>query len=88
MVQDIYDADEMEYASDPTMVQPRRRTGFFVTDKDYSAYDTLACVDKLKKNIDEGEMMSEEEILAMRGLLNPDNDNITHRSRRLKRRQK
>lgn len=88
MVQDVFDADEMEYASDPTMVRPRRRTGFFVTDKDYAAYDTLACVDKLKKNIDEGDMMSESEILAMRGEMNPDNDNITHRSRRLKRRQK
>lgn len=88
MVQDIFDADEMEYASDPTMVRPRRRTGFFVTDKDYAAYDTLACVDKLKKNIEEGDMMSESEILAMRGEMNPDNDNITHRSRRLKRRQK
>lgn len=88
MVQDVFDADEMEYASDPTMVRPRRRTGFFVTDKDYAAYDTLACVDKLKKNIEEGDMMSESEILAMRGEMNPDNDNITHRSRRLKRRQK
>lgn len=88
MVQDVFDADEMEYASDPTMVKPRRRTGFFVTDKDYAAYDTLACVDKLKKNIEEGDMMSESEILAMRGEMNPDNDNITHRSRRLKRRQK
>lgn len=88
MVQDVYDADEMEYASDPTMVRPRRRTGFFVTDKDYAAYDTLACVDKLKKNIEEGDMMSESEILAMRGEMNPDNDNITHRSLRLKRRQK
>lgn len=88
MVQDIYDADEMEYASDPTMVRPRRRTGFFITDKDYSAYDTLACVDKLKKTIDDGDMMSEEEILTLRGQLNPDNDNIRHMSRRLKRRHK
>lgn len=88
MVQEVYDADEMEYASDPTMIRPRRRTGFFVTDKDYAAYDTLACVDKLKKNIEDGDMMSESEILAMRGELNPDNDNITHRSRRLRRRQK
>lgn len=88
MVQDVFDADEMEYASDPTMVRPRRRTGFFITDKDFSAYDTLACVDKLKKNIEEGDMMSESEILAMRGEMNPDNDNITHRSHRLKRRQK
>lgn len=88
MVQSEYDADEMEYASDPTMVKPRRRTGFLILDKDYNAYDTLACVDKLKKSVDEGDMMSEEEILAMRGDLNPDNDAVMHRSRRLKRHMK
>ena len=88
MVQSIYDADEMEYASDPTMVKPLRRTGFFITNKDYNSYDTLATVDKLKKSVDENDMMSEQEILAMRGELNPDNDNVRHRSRRLKRRQK
>ena len=88
MVQSEYDADEMEYASDPTMIKPRRRVGFFVTDRDYAAYDTLACVDKLKKSVDENDMMTPEEILAMRGELNPDNDNVRHRSRRLKRRQK
>lgn len=88
MVQDVYDADEMEYASDPTMVRPKRRTGFFITNKDYNSYDTLACVDNLKKSIDNGDMMSEEEILAMRGEINPDNDNVRHRSRKLRRRQK
>lgn len=88
MVQSIYDADEMEYASDPTMIKPKRRKGFFITNKDYASYDTLATVDKLKKSVDENDMMSPEEILAMRGELNPDNDSITHRSRRLKRRQK
>lgn len=88
MVQDIYDADEIEYASDPSMVRPRSRTGFFITDKDYASYDTLACVDNLKKSIDDGDMMSEAEILALRGEINPDNDNVRHRSRKLKRRQK
>lgn len=88
MVQNIYDADEIEYASDPTMVKPRRRTGFLIRDLDYNAYDTLACVDKLKKSVEEGDMMSEEEILSLRGELNPDNDAVSHRSRRLKRRQK
>ena len=88
MVQNEYDADEIEYASDPTMVKPRRRTGFLITDADYASYDTLACVDKLKKSVDENDMMSAEEIMAMRGDINPDNDNVVHRSKRLKRRQK
>lgn len=88
MVQSVYDADEIEYASDPTMVKPRRKTGFFVRDFDYNSYDTLACVDKLKKSVDENDMMSPEEILAMRGEINPNNDNVGHMSHRLKRHYK
>lgn len=88
MVQSVYDADEIEYASDPTMVKPRKRTGFFVRDFDYNSYDTLACVDKLKKSVDENDMMTPEEILAMRGEMNPNNDNIGHMSHRLKRHYK
>lgn len=88
MVQSVYDADEIEYASDPTMVKPRKRTGFFVRDFDYNSYDTLACVDKLKKSVDENDMMTPEEILAMRGEINPNNDNIGHMSHRLKRHYK
>lgn len=83
-----YDADELEYASDPTMVKPRKTYGFFVTDADYGAYDTLATVDRLKKSVDENDMMSEKEILEMRGQLNPDNDAVTHRSFRHKMRKR
>ena len=88
MVQREYDADEMEYASDPTMVKPRKRYGFFVTNNDYASYDTFACVDNLKKSVDNGEMLSEKEILEMRGQLNPDNDAVTHRSLRHKMRKR
>lgn len=88
LVQNEYDADEMEYASDPTMIKPKKRTGFFITDGDYSAYDTLAVVDKLKKSVEEGDMMTEEEILTLRGEMNPNNDAVTHRSFRLKRRSR
>lgn len=84
MIQNEYDADEMEYASDPTLVKPRKRTGFFIKNKDYEAYDTLACVDKLKKSVDNNDMMTPEEILTMRGEMNPDNDAITNRSFKMK----
>ncbi len=77
MVLKYYDADEMEYAVNPTLVKPVRRQGFFVKDKDYNAYDTLATVGNLKKAVDSGEMMTEAEILAMRGNMNPDSDQIT-----------
>lgn len=88
MVQHYFDADEMEYASNPMLIQPLLRTGFFITDKDFDTYDTLATVERLDKDVKEGNMMSEAEILAMRGLLNPDNDQISSPSRRLKRMRK
>ena len=88
MVQHFYDADEMEYASNPELVKPILRRGFFITDKDYNSYDTLATVERLKKAVDEGDMMTESEILALRGAINPDNDQITKASRKLKRLRK
>lgn len=84
MVQEFYNADDMEYASDPTLVKPISRRGWFIKDSDYNAYDTLATVEKLKKSVDEKDMMSETEILEMRGAINPDNDSIVNGSRKLR----
>lgn len=88
LIQNVYDSDELEYASDPSLVRPLHRTGFFVKDWNYNAYDTLATVDRLKKSVDENDMMSPAEILAMRGQLNPDNDAITNRSWRMRLRRR
>lgn len=82
LVQYEYDADEMEYASDPSMVRPIRRTGFFVKNKDYAAYDTLAVVGQLKKSVDTNDMLSEREILELRDNMAPDNSLIRRPSRR------
>lgn len=65
MLQFEYDAFEMENAVNPMLLTPRLRYGWFVRDKDYNAYDTLACVGNLKKSFDKGDMLSEEEILAL-----------------------
>lgn len=65
MVHGQYDAFALENATDPTLVKSMKRFGWFITDVDYSAYDTLACVDNLKKSCQEGDMLSEEEILAL-----------------------
>lgn len=65
MVQNKYDAWDLENANSPKMVQPVKRFGWFVQDKDFNAYDTLACVDNLKKSCSEGDMLSEEEILTL-----------------------
>ena len=83
-----YDADEMEYAANPTLVQPIRRTGFFIKDRNYNAYDTLATVEKLKKSVDTNDMMSEKEILELRGQINPDSDGITPSRKFIRKRKK
>ena len=65
MVHGEYDAYELENAADPTQVKARRRFGWFIQDSDYSAYDTLACVGNLSKSCKEGDMLSEDQILAL-----------------------
>lgn len=65
MVHGQYDAFALENASDPTLVCPLRRFGWFVSDADYNAYDTLACVDNLSKSCRSGDMLSEDEILTL-----------------------
>lgn len=88
MVTYYYDADEMEYATNPTLVKPIRRTGFFIKDRHYNAYDTLATVEHLKKAVDENDMMSEKEILELRGQINPDSDGITPSRKFIRKRKK
>lgn len=66
MAQSIYDGYELENAGNPELVQPRSRGGFFVRNRDYNAYDTLAVVDRLQKSFDESDFISDEEILALR----------------------
>lgn len=85
MVLSYYDADELEYAVNPTLVKPLQRIGFFIRDMHYANYDTLATVDKLKKKVDERDFLSEQEVIELRGNLNPDYDAITTPSRKLKR---
>ena len=61
----FYDAWDMENATSPQMVTPFARSCWFVRDEDYDAYDTLACVGNLKHEMEQGNMMSEEEILKL-----------------------
>ncbi|MBO5177716.1 MAG: hypothetical protein J6C07_09680 [Lachnospiraceae bacterium] len=73
-IQKKYDAWELEQASSPALVACKAILCWFVKDKDYKAYDTYECVDKLKKDMKEGQMMSAEEILALR--VNPESSNM------------
>lgn len=85
MIKTGYNADQLEVAGDALLVKPLYRKAFFITDKIFNGYDTLATVDKLKKGAQSGEMLSPQEILALRGNTSPDADSIATPSRKLKR---
>lgn len=65
MIHRVYDAYELENASNPLDVRSKKILGWFVRDEDYNAYDTLACVENLAKSCASGDMLSETEILAL-----------------------
>lgn len=78
-----YDAWEMENATSGQLLTPISRKCWFVLNKDYAAYDTLACVGNLKKSIKAGDMMSEEDILKLQQNSQQVNmDGVTKPSRR------
>lgn len=69
-----YDAWELEQASSPSLVACKAIFCWFIKNRDYEAYDTYECVDKLKKDMKDGKMMSPEEILALR--VGPESSNM------------
>lgn len=77
-----YDAYEIENAQTPSLVRPFRRTCWFVTDKSFSNYDTYASVQALKKSCEEGDMLSEEEILALQVSQPANMDGVANPSKR------
>lgn len=83
MVHEQYDAFDLENASDPTLIKPKRRFGCFIRDAAFNAYDTLACVGNLTKSCKEGDMLTEEQILDLQRN-NPANlDGVVNPSRKL-----
>lgn len=60
---DIYDAWTVENTTDITKIKPRKRKCIFVTDSDFNAYDTVACVESFKKNVLEGKHLTDKEIM-------------------------
>lgn len=80
--QNIYDAWEMENAANTMLLTPLSRSCWFVRNKDYEAYDTLACVGNLKKSMVAGDMMSEDEILALQCNQQTNMEGITKPSKR------
>lgn len=88
MIHNKYDAWELENANSPKYIKPLSRSGWFITDKDFEAYDTLACVDNLTKSVEEHKMLSEEQILQLQASTPADLDSVDHLSRSYFRRLK
>lgn len=84
-----FDAWDLENAANTQMVAPLARSCWFVRDKDYAAYDTLACVGNLKKSMKDGDMMTEDEILKLQQNTQQTNmDGVQRPSRRWLRNRK
>lgn len=83
-----YDAWEMENATNAMLLKPYRRECWFVQDKDYAAYNTLACVGNLVKSWNEGDMLSEAEILALQQNQDVGPEGLVNVSRKYRRARK
>lgn len=88
MVQYQYDAYELENASNPSLITPTLKFGWFIRNRDYNAYDTLACVGNLKKSVESGDMLTEDEILALQCNNGADMDVVSKPSRKYYRKKK
>lgn len=86
--QNLYDAWELENASNTLLLTPMAKKCWFVHDKDYNAYNTLACVGNLKKSMKEGDMMTEEQIIALQQNQQPNMEGISKPSKRWMRSKK
>lgn len=80
--QNLYDAWELENASNTLLLTPMAKKCWFVHNRDYDAYNTLACVGNLKKSMQEGDMMTEEQIIALQQNQQSNMEGIAKPSRR------
>lgn len=83
-----YDAWEMENATNVILIKPFRRRCWFATNKEFAKYNTLACVDNMIKDCEEGKTLSDQEILALQGYDTVGVEGIVKPSRKLKKARK
>lgn len=79
-----FDAVSFENCDNVDMLQPLSKSYKFVFDKDYAAYDTSAIVNDLKKR----EMLTDSEILAAQGVIEPNIDFCTGIKKRYRKRKR
>lgn len=83
-----YDGYEIETAQNPALVQPYKRSCWFVRNKNYSYYNTYELVGDLQKSCETGDMLSENEILQLQCNVAADSSSVVKNSRRFKRNHK
>ena len=64
-LQKVYDASQVEECDSLDKVKPFKRTGFFIRNELFNAYDTKEIIETLKKARDQSQFMSDEEILKL-----------------------
>lgn len=79
-----YDAVAFENCDNVDMLKPIRKSYKFIFDKDYNAYNTDAIVENLKKK----EMLTDAEILASQGVVEPNIDFATGIKKRYRKRKR
>lgn len=79
-----YDAVSFENCDNIDMIKPLSKSFKFVFNKDYSAYDTSAIVDDLKK----ADMLTDAEVLAAQGVVEPNIDFATGIKKRYRKRKR
>ena len=79
-----FDAYELENAVNPSLLQPIKREIWFATNSDFMAYDTNYNIDTLKAELESGNILTTEEILALRGDTSSDLDQVVKLKRRFK----
>lgn len=61
-----FDGWTVENTSDVTKLKPKRIRTYFVRNKDFNAYDTVACVENFKDNVKAGKHLTDSEIMLFR----------------------
>lgn len=78
--QTIFDACDVENASNLGQIKPLGKAGFFIEDDLFAEYNTKEIIDNLVKAKDRGDFLTDEEILQLQCNQDKDNLAIGHKS--------
>lgn len=82
--QSVFDASDVENASNVNLLKPYKHSGFFVEDDLFVEYDTKEIIDNLIKAKDRNDFLTDEEILNLQCNTENDVEAIKRKSKRAK----